>query len=333
MIRTIKSIVIPLLLSVVAAEVTVRLAGISPVPQPPAVANESLFHIEDQQLGWYNRPIIKQVAVTIVGRPHTITSLENGARVTSNSPMSGRAGFRRDVIFIGCSFTHGFGLNDDETYAWKVQAARPDWNVHNFGVNGYGTCQAYMLLKRLFERDKWHKPVVIYGFIDDHEDRNVADYQWHYDLSRLSSTGNASLPSCMLDSSGSIVFNALRPYPQFPLRHTLASVQILEKLYLKLVGASLAGQKRPITEQLLIEMEALVTAQSGQLAVLLFDAGGSRISRYREFLERRGIRVVNLNPSGRNITGPLTQADGHPNGRMTDLIAERVVEFVDSLGD
>jgi hypothetical protein len=331
MIRTIESILIPLLLSVVAAEVTVRLAGISPVPQPPAVASESLLYIEDQQLGWYNRPRIKQAVVTTVGRPHTITSLENGARATSNSPTSRRNDIRRDVIFIGCSFTHGFGLNDDETYAWKVQAARPDWNVHNFGVNGYGTCQAYMLLKRFFERDKWHKPVVIYGFIDDHEDRNVADYNWHYELSRLSSTGNASLPSCMLDSSGSVVFNALRPYPQFPLRHTLATISVLETVYLKFAGASLAGQKRPITEQLLIEMEAFVRAQSGQLGVLLFDAGG-RSSRYREFLERRKIRVVNLNRSGRNIAGPLTQSDGHPNGKMADLIAASVVEFVDSLG-
>ena len=332
MIQTIKSILILLLLSVVAAEATARLAGISPVPRPAAVANESFLYIEDQQLGWYNRPRIKQTAVTVVGRPHTISSLENGARVTSNSPTSGRDGVRRDVIFIGCSFTHGFGLNDDETYAWKVQAARPAWNVHNFGVNGYGTCQAYMLLKRLFERDKWHKPVVIYGFIDDHEDRNVADYKWHYGLSRLSSTGNASLPSCMLDSSGSIVFNALRPYPQFPFRHTLATISVLETLYLKFAGASLAEQKRQITEQLLVDMEAFVRAQSGQLAVLLFDAGG-RSSRYREFLERRKIRVVNLNRTGQKITGSLTQADGHPNGRMADLIAERVVELVDSLGD
>jgi len=67
------------------------------------------------------------------------------------------------------------------------------------------------------------------------------------------------------------------------------------------------------------------------LAVLLFDAGG-RSSRYREFLERRKSRVVNLNRSGRNITGPLTQSDGHPNDKMADLIAESVVEFVDSLG-
>src|SRR5688572_5342555 len=200
MIRTLGNTLILIIISFASAELVVRLAGISPVPRPAPATVESRITMEDQRLGWNNRPGAKQSFRLLGEPPHTVTILETGARATSPSRTSTRD-IRRDMIFVGCSFTHGWGLNDEETFAWKVQMALPDWNVHNFGVNGYGTCQAYMLLKRLFEQKKWYKPVLIYGFISDHEDRNVGNVFWHYVLSTLTSTGNVSLPSCMLDNS------------------------------------------------------------------------------------------------------------------------------------
>ena len=286
--------------------------------------------MQDQQLGWRNRPNTKQAFQVAGEPPHTVTILENGTRATSS--RVGVPDSRRDIIFVGCSFTHGWGLNDEETFAWKVQAALPDWNVHNFGVNAYGTCQSFMLLKRLFESEKWHKPVVIYGFIPLHEERNVAHFVWHYALSTLTSTGNISLPSCKLDSSGAIGFNAPYPYPQLPLRHTLALVPLFEKLYLKLRGASLAAQSQLISERLLVEMESLTTAQSGNFGVLFFNSQ-PRTSHYRQFLEKRGSPIIDASPSNQESSGPLTFFDGHPNSRMTDLIAQRIVSFVKSLGD
>lgn len=332
MIRGIGKFGILLLISLASAEITLRAAGISPVPRSsPATESRLNYFKEDQRLGWYHRPGVKKIFPIKNEPPYTVTILENGARATSKPHTPAHDVLRRDLIFVGCSFTHGFGLNDEETYAWKVQAALPDWNVHNFGVNGYGTCQAYMLLKRLFESQKWHKPVVIYGFIDAHEERNVADYLWHSALSTLSSTGNVSLPSCMLDSSGSIVFNAVRPYPRFPLRHTLAVIPLFERLYLKFKGASLASQKRRITEELLVEMDAFTKSQSGHFGVLFFDAGRGRTGPYRQFLETRQSQIIDITVSKFNNIGPLTFVDGHPNSRMTDLIAENVVNFVGTL--
>ena len=332
MTRIVRSVLIPLLLSVVSAEVTVRLAGFLPVARFTGADDPGLYLL-DPQLGWNNRPTIRKPLITAAGRRHTITNLGNGARTTGESLTSKDASFRRDVIFIGCCFTYGFGLSDEETFAWKVQAARPDWKVHNFGVNGYGTCQGYMLLKRLFEREKWHKPVVIYGFLALHEERNVRDYLWHFGLSTRSSSGEALLPSCMIDSAGAIVFNPPRSYPQLPLRYNLAVIPIIEKLYLKFDGAPLARQKRQVTEQLLVEMEALTAAHSGRFGVLLFDTGDARIGDYEQFFKRRNTQVIGVYRSDPNSTDSLTQSDGHPDNRMTDLIAARVVNFVSSLSD
>ena len=284
---------------------------------------------EDPQLGWFHRPNVKE-SFRIPDQPlHTVSTVENGARATG--PRVFTRELRRDIIFVGCSFTYGWGLNDEETFAWKVQAALPYWNVHNFGVDGYGTCQAYMLLKRVFQSEHFHKPVVIYGFIDEHEQRNVADFFWHYLLSNRTATDNISLPSCILDSSGSISFNPPRPYPHFPFRHTLAVVPIFEKVYLKLEGASRARQSQMITERLMVEMEEFTKAQSGNFAVLFFNRGGSRENHYREFLENRGTLIIQFDPSEQRNTAALTFPDGHPNTRMTDLIAKSVVKFVKEL--
>jgi len=329
--RTLRDTVILIFVCLVSAETAVRMAGISPIPRPSPVRGEARITMEDPQLGWTNRPSSKR-AFRIPGEPpHTVTILESGARATS--PRAIAHDNRRDVIFIGCSFTHGWGLNDEETFAWRVQAALPDWNVYNFGVNAYGTCQAYMLLKRLYERQKWHKPVVIYGFIDEHEARNVADHLWHYMLSILTSTGNVSLPSCMMDSSGSIVFNPPRPYPQFPFRHTLAAIPILEKIYLKVQGVSLANQSQEITKHLLAEMETFTTARSGTFGVLFFKSSQPRSSYYRQFLENRRSRIIDINLSGQKNTERLTFFDGHPNSRMADVIAQSIIKFIWSLGD
>jgi hypothetical protein len=330
MARNLRNITILILLCLGSAELSVRLAGLSPVPRPSRAVVHSGIFMEDSQLGWFHRPNVKQ-AFRITGElPHTVTIVENGARATG--PRTATRASHRDLIFVGCSFTFGWGLNDEETFAWKVQTALPHWNVHNFGVNGYGTCQSYMLLKRLIQRGNWHNPVVIYGFLDDHEKRNVAYYVWHYALSVLTSTGTVWLPSCMLDSAGAIAFNAPRPYPHFPFRHTLAVIPVFEQLYLWFEGASLARQSQAITERLLVEMQEVTTAQSGNFGVLFFNRGGPRESHYRQFLANRGIRIIDFDPSEQEITGALTFFDGHPNGRMADLIAQSVVSFVRSLG-
>ena len=45
---------------------------------------------------------------------------------------------RETVVFLGCSFTYGEGVGDDETLPARVALCRPRWRVLNFGFSGYG---------------------------------------------------------------------------------------------------------------------------------------------------------------------------------------------------
>ena len=70
------------------------------------------------------------------------------------------------MLLVGCSFTMGWAVADDETWAWRLQELRPDVEVVNRGVGGYGTLQSLLLLEQLLGRDGQRPARVLYGFID-----------------------------------------------------------------------------------------------------------------------------------------------------------------------
>src|SRR5262249_12408647 len=48
------------------------------------------------------------------------------------------------ALFIGCSFTQGWAISDQETFPWGVQEHFPAARVLNAGTAGYGTYQSLL---------------------------------------------------------------------------------------------------------------------------------------------------------------------------------------------
>lgn len=68
---------------------------------------------------------------------------EEGRRATPVRPDAARA-----VLLFGDSFTFGDGVEDRETFAWRLgELLGPDWQVFNYGVSGYGAHQALALIE------------------------------------------------------------------------------------------------------------------------------------------------------------------------------------------
>lgn len=55
---------------------------------------------------------------------------------------------RRRVVAVGDSFTHGDGVTNEQTWAYRLERIRGDLEVVNFGVPGYGTDQAFLRWRR-----------------------------------------------------------------------------------------------------------------------------------------------------------------------------------------
>ncbi len=82
------------------------------------------------------------------------------------------------VWFLGCSFTFGAGVEDSETYAYQLAAhAWPHARVRNYSYSGWGTTNAYLVLKdKLAQKEK--PDVVVYGLISHHMRRNYLRQSW-----------------------------------------------------------------------------------------------------------------------------------------------------------
>lgn len=62
-------------------------------------------------------------------------------------PASGAVA-RNELLLFGCSFTFGHGLNDEDTWAYKLaRDLGPDWKVENYSQSGFGAMQTLCMLE------------------------------------------------------------------------------------------------------------------------------------------------------------------------------------------
>ena len=108
------------------------------------------FHTGDKELGWVGVPNFfgrfKRPEFDVV-----ITSNENGfRRVKSNTGKKENAA---KIAFLGDSFTWGWGVDNESTFAHKLQQMLgEDYDVENYGMSGYGNVQELILFKRILSK-------------------------------------------------------------------------------------------------------------------------------------------------------------------------------------
>lgn len=93
-------------------------------------------------LGWTNEPGYESGADI----PFTVTINSQGLRATHDFSPSPAPGVHRIALF-GDSLAFGEEVDDGETIADHLTAFRPDWEVLNYGVHGYGFGQSVLLLE------------------------------------------------------------------------------------------------------------------------------------------------------------------------------------------
>lgn len=99
-----------------------------------------------------------------------------GARSRTATPRTVPGGLRRVAVF-GDSFAAGTRVPQELTWPARLQALRPDLDVVNFGVDGYGMGQSLLLDRRM--RAKIDYGIALYLFVPWHDpwrDVNVIRY-------------------------------------------------------------------------------------------------------------------------------------------------------------
>jgi len=93
----------------------------------------------------------------------------DGSRWTGDCEPSSSA----NVYIFGGSSVYGFGVNDEQTFAFLLQQARKDMCVKLFAVDGYGVTQSFIQFHKLLAQLK-PNDIVLLGYEDHFDVRNVA---------------------------------------------------------------------------------------------------------------------------------------------------------------
>lgn len=98
----------------------------------------------DPQLGWVHRPNTRRI-YSIDGNPAVVETNELGLR----GPAYVGASSHTRVMVLGDSFVDGLEVSNDELFSTIWDEQRPDLEIVNAGVGGYGTVQETKLTERL----------------------------------------------------------------------------------------------------------------------------------------------------------------------------------------
>lgn len=101
----------------------------------------------DETLGFIMLPGSFLITEHNAGKTHVfhLTVNERGERITSYEPV--RAPKR--ILLTGDSGMFGWGVDDEDSFAWLLQTRLPNYDVRNLSLTSYSTVHALLQLQRL----------------------------------------------------------------------------------------------------------------------------------------------------------------------------------------
>jgi hypothetical protein len=316
-------------LALLTAEILVRY--LAPVPVFKPIHGPTALHEPDPELGWRNkegRSVWPGRGID-TGRDIVLTFWEDGLRATAARRQPGRP----QIVLVGCSITQSWAVTDEETWAWRLQAAFPDFEILNLGTGGYGTYQSLLALERYLARAPTNPVLVVYGFIEYHEGRNVAPADWLRSVRRTSDAGPVRVPFATLGPDGTLVRNEPEAYPHWPFEGVLASVRLLEDRYITFRTRARATQGRAVTDALIAEMAGLSRAHGVPLLLVVLHATtAERRDHYDRLSASLGVASVDCILPDLDRPSHKVPIYGHPSGVANAEWAECIGAKLRSMG-
>jgi hypothetical protein len=261
----------------------------------------------DAELGW-------------VPRVGTFRSIEPGNAAMTfaadgrrHDPLEPKGALRR-ILVVGCSFTQGEGVGDDEPYAHVINRALPGFEVLNFGTGGYGTYQSLLRVQSYFRGAHAPTPLVIYGLTGHHIVRNVAPAGW---VTMLTTRDGRYLvpPHVRLEGNRLTAYPA-EPVPLWPLETRSALVATLHGAVLNLTRRAYMREQTEALRRLLRDMKRTSEANGAALIVVrLASVANSTVA----MMQQEGIDFIDCEVPDDQDPAFRVGGIGHPNGRLHQL--------------
>jgi hypothetical protein len=300
-----------LLVVLVSGEIAARAAGYQPwrVDDPGIVVEPGgRFFEPHPTLGYRQLPGTFTVRLH-TGYTFTVTHGPDTLRATHHPLDSEGDAAARDQIWIfGCSITHGWSVDDDETYPWLLQTQMPDMEVVNFGVNGYGTLHSLIQLREALDRRP--KPaVVVLAYAQIHDERNTFTRTRRKSIAPWNRLGTLLQPYARLDDDRLRIAMAEVEYTEFPAMRSSALSHWAEEFYNRLERRML--RSREVTLAILDEFAAVSRAHD--VPMLLAGIRSPQLAEVLEWARERGIAAADISVDNRDPRYVNLPHDTHPS--------------------
>jgi len=313
------------LLSLSLAEVAVRKMGIKPrIPAKEKIQITPGNHlVKIDPLRGYTTIAGQYQATLPDGYTFTMTNIKDGERITHPLGDYENKNQKPEIWIFGCSFTFGWSLNDQETYAWLLQKDFPDYEVVNFGIVGYGTLQSFIDFQ---EALKTHpKPaVVIYAYASFHDERNTFLLKRRQAVGSANELGAFRQPFARMDKTGSLIYSETDPtYHEFPLVRQSALARLIEDKINDTEDQVV--HSRAVTEKLIENFSDIAKKNGIPFVVAGID---SESTETLEFLKHSGIKTVDISVDLTKKENRNWPHDSHPNAAANQEYAEKLKAFL-----
>lgn len=309
----------------IAGELTARFMGFRPwteTIQTISIQPAGSFYQADSTLGYRGKP--GKFDLSINNKlPFSVTHDSTGWRISSPHSMPDSL---PEIWILGCSFTHGYGVNDMETYPAQLQELMPGYRVRNFGMDGYGTFQNWMTLRHELAKGQTPALVVLaYGAF--HDQRNTANRYWRKALHGQQIVEGLRYPYIRLDENDSLhVHYAQLQYHPLPLQRHLALPSLIEERWNRNEDK---GLRSKFVTEILIRRIAEASHQASAHFVL---AGIYRHEETTNMLRTFHLDRLHTVDISENLERPLLRIsldNGHPNPIAHQLMAVSLKKYLE----
>ncbi len=327
--RLLFSIVTGLMVIVVIAwgcEALTRLKGFKPLARYPlfsSIKPPGRYFVKHPTRGFAYEP--GEFTLTLnTGYSFKVSHQEDGLRRTHEVTEKASPD-KKEIWIFGCSFTHGFSLNDEETYPWVLQHDLPDYEVVNFGVDGYSTVQSLIQFKETLKNR--NKPaIVIVAYASFHDYRNRLTRSWKKEVLQNSHLGLMNYPYAVLGADDKLVLlNEPLEYPYLGLMRYSALANYLDNQYNSAVETSY--RSHDVSRAVLKEFANFCKANGIQFVVAGI-WGEPLTAEMLSTLNAAGVMAVDISVDllrKENVNLPY---NGHPSPFANQQFASKLESFL-----
>lgn len=260
------------------------------------------------------------------GYDFKVTHRADTLRITHPLDTYSAESSKAEIWIFGCSFTHGWTLNDDETYPWLLQQQLPQYEVVNFGVSGYGTLQSLLQLQEALEKRPKPRLVVI-AYASFHDQRNTLLRLRSKQIVPWNTLGSIVQPYATLDNDGNLNYAmAEMTYREFPLMRSSALINFIETTYNYKVE-DVFYNSHAVTQAIIKAFQRL--AQERGIKVVVVGLLSDRLTADTlAFSEREGIPTADISVDLSIRAHRNWPHDPHPSPTANQLYAQKLAAFL-----